>query len=150
MSDIYLSTRWNLPLLAVGQMQKEVTHNEALTLIDMLLAPIVEAVNVNSPPAAPGHGQCWLIGASPVGLWAGKAQHLACWTHGGWRYAAPKFGTNVTLSDGRVMRFDGDSWKLPPIVTAPQGGSVADSEARAAINGLIAALRSQGWLSGAS
>ena len=39
-----MTDRLLLPLLATAQAQKEVTHNEALTLVDLLLAPVVEAV----------------------------------------------------------------------------------------------------------
>lgn len=147
MSVLDHSARWSFPFLAVGQMQKEVTHNEALALIDMVIAPAVEAASVNVPPGAPGIGQGWLIGPNPSAGWAGQANKLACWTQGGWRYAQPPIGMAATLADGRVARFDGTIWQLPPTVAVPQGGAVVDSEARFAIDGLIAALKAQGWLS---
>jgi Protein of unknown function (DUF2793) len=146
MSELLQSARWKLPLLAVGQMQKEVTHNEALTLIDALIAPVVEASGVNDPPTAPLNGQCWLVGAAPTGAWTGAAQHLACWTSGGWRLIAPRAGKTARLATGTMVRFDGLAWLSPAHVAAPTGGTIIDSEARAAIAALIAEMRFQGLL----
>lgn len=42
MTDLSTTSRWQLPLLAVGQTQKEVTHNEALARVDALLVPAAE------------------------------------------------------------------------------------------------------------
>jgi Protein of unknown function (DUF2793) len=146
MSELLQSARWKLPLLAVGQMQKEVTHNEALTIVDALIAPVAQASGVNDPPASPLNGQCWLVGAAPTGAWTGAAQHLACWTSGGWRLIAPRAGQTVRLAAGAVARFDGSGWIGPADISAPTGGTIVDSEARAAIAALIVELRLQGVL----
>lgn len=146
MSELLESARWKLPLLAVGQIQKEVTHNEALALIDALIAPVVEAQGVNDPPASPLAGQCWLVGLAPTGAWVGAAGQLACWTGGGWRMVAPRAGMTVRLAAGTMLRFDGAAWAAPAAVPVPSGGAVIDSEARAAIAALIAQLQLQGWL----
>lgn len=69
--------RWLLPFTAVGQAQKEWTHNEALVLVDLLTHPCVEAVGVNAPPVAPALGQCWIVGDSPTGEWIGHVRALA-------------------------------------------------------------------------
>jgi len=39
MTDLPSTPRLALPLLAVAQAQKEVTHNEALALLDLLVQP---------------------------------------------------------------------------------------------------------------
>lgn len=146
MSELELTSRWQLPLLAVGQMQKEVTHNEALARIDALLIPTAENGPQNSPPAAPLEGQCWLVGAAPTAGWSGHAQEIACWTSGGWRWVTPRGGMTVRIADGRMARFAGGLWLLPPAMAVPTGGAVVDSEARSAISGIITALQAQGWL----
>ncbi|MFX4817188.1 DUF2793 domain-containing protein, partial [Acinetobacter baumannii] len=56
------TSRLALPLLAAGQAQKEMFHNEALALIDLALAAAVESVGLNTPPATPEDGQCWIVG----------------------------------------------------------------------------------------
>ena len=56
--------RHQLPYLAVGQAQKEITHNQALVRIDALLQPLVEA-ELSAPPASLAEsqaGKCWLVG----------------------------------------------------------------------------------------
>jgi Protein of unknown function (DUF2793) len=146
MSEMLQSARWQLPLLAVGQSQKEVTHNEALVLIDALIAPVAVASGVNDPPSAPITGQIWLAGTAPTGVWTGFAMHLACWTSGGWRMIAPRSGMTVRLESGSVMRFDGTAWLNPGQPVSPAGGAVVDIEARAAISVLIEALQAHGWL----
>ena len=61
------SARLGLPFLAAGQAQKEVTHNEALALIDAGLSPAAETIGVTAPPSAPALGQCWIVGGAPSG-----------------------------------------------------------------------------------
>ena len=70
------TTRHGLPLLQAGQAQKEVTHNEALVLLDLLAHPAVEGV-LATPPAAPTPGQGWIIGAGATGAWSGQDGALA-------------------------------------------------------------------------
>jgi Protein of unknown function (DUF2793) len=146
MSELSSTSRWQLPLLAVGQMQKDVTHNEALARIDALLCPLVESVPQNGPPSAPLAGQCWLIGPAPTGAWTGRPHQLACWTSGGWRCAEPRVGMTARLVDGRLAQFGGSQWILPPTVAAPIGGAIVDSEARTSIAAVIVALQEQGLL----
>ncbi|MBJ7501800.1 MAG: DUF2793 domain-containing protein [Sphingopyxis sp.] len=90
MTDMPTTPRLALPLLAVSQAQKEVTHNEALTLLDALLHAAVEAGPLAAPPASPVTGQCWLVDAVPTGAWAGNSHAIAIWTRrsrvdAGWR-----------------------------------------------------------------
>ena len=65
-----------LPMLEAGQAQKEVLHNEALQLLDALVAPAVEGPPLATPPPAPVVGSCYIVAASPTGDWAGRAHHF--------------------------------------------------------------------------
>lgn len=147
MTDMPTTPRLGLPLLAVAQAQKEITHNEALTLLDALVHPAVEAGPIADPPADPAEGQSWIVGPAATGAWAGQAAAIALWTAGGWRFAPPRAGMAVTrLSDGARLRFDGAFWAEPGTIPAPAGGSTIDSEARSAISALILHLAAQGLL----
>ena len=147
MSTMPATPRLALPLLAVAQAQKEVTHNEALTLIDALLHAAVEAGPVDAPPANPAEGQCWIVGTDPAGAWTGQEDAIAIYTGGGWRFAPPREGMRATrLADGVMLRFDGGLWAAPATIVAPSGGSTIDSEARSAISTLILHLAAQGLL----
>ncbi|WBO22085.1 DUF2793 domain-containing protein [Sphingomonas abietis] len=164
MSDA--TARFALPLLAAGQAQKELFHNEALARADLLLQPTVEAVALNDPPPAPIVGQCWIVGAAPSGAWAGQPQALAGWTEGGWRFVAPRDGMAIwSVADRLLACFDGTAWRIGDIAAGrltvagvqvvgrqqsaipdPAGGTVADSAARDAISAVLAALRSHGLI----
>ena len=141
MSDALTTARLALPLLAAGQAQKEITHNEALTLLDAALAPVVEGGMRDVPPVAPVVGQCWLVGASASGAWAGQSAALACWTSGGWRFVTLPQGASVVerVSGKRWLRA-ASSWFAAQLSTAPAGGAVIDAEARAAIAVLVTVL----------
>lgn len=147
MTDTLATPRFSLPLLALAQAQKEVTHNEALTMIDALIHAAVEDGPLNVPPPAPGEGQCWLVGVAASGAWAGKAGALALWSAGGWRFTAPRAGMRaVRLTDGAWLRFDGSAWIEPATIASPTGGTTVDSQARSAIFALILLLDAQGLL----
>jgi hypothetical protein len=145
MTDVPATPRLALPLLAPAQAQKEMFHNEALTLIDALVQPCVESGPIAAPPAAPEAGQCWLVANGANGAWSGRGGAIALWTAGGWRFAAPRAGMRVVrMSDGAILRFVDGTWVAPGSVAAPVGGSVVDVEARSAIAALISLLRAHG------
>jgi hypothetical protein len=160
------SARFGLPFLLPGQAQKEAYHNEALASIDATLHPSVEDKLRNDPPASPGEGESWIIVAAPTAAWATRATELATWTGGGWRFTAPVPGMMVwNQLSGWWVYWDGSAWSdgsLPATalrvggqqvvgerqatVPSPSGGTVIDAEARSAIDGLIATLKSHGLI----
>lgn len=112
------TARHRLPLLQAGQAQKEVTHNEALVLLDLLAHPAVEGVQA-APPASPPAGQCWIVGVGATGAWAGQDAALACQTSGGWRFLAAQAGMLVwNKASSAFVWFDGSQWRN-------EGGPVA-------------------------
>lgn len=163
------TNRWALPLLAAGQAQKEMTHNEALALLDLLAAPGVVAVGTVTPPASPVVGQCWVVGAAPTDAWSGRAGALAGWTGAGtgWRFISPREGLAVwSEADGCVATYAGGQWRIGtvaasevtiggqrvvgarrPGIAPPAGGAVTDAEARTAIGQILAALTAHGLIS---
>lgn len=160
------TARFALPWLQPGQAQKEMFHNEALTLVDLTTHPVVETVGTNTPPANPLPGQCWIVGSTPAGAWTGQAGRLAGWTAGGWRFVAPVTGMAVwSLADGVAARWTGAGWTVgtvaasrvevaglrvvgarQPAIAAPAGGATVDTAARGAISEILQALRSHGLI----
>ena len=158
--------RLALPFIMAGQAQKEITHNEAPTLLDMAVCASAESVGDNSPPSAPGVGQSWVIGTLPGGTWAGKANCLATWTENGWRFLQPFQALVVwVLGDSMFARWDGANWEMgivtanavqingeqvigtrQPSIARPSGGLAVDAEARAAIENILDALESHGLI----
>lgn len=138
--------RLNLPRIAAGQMQKEVTHNDALSLIDALVAPLVESVGQNVPPPAAAPGQAWVTGNAPTGAWTGQADRVAVMTEGGWRFAAiPARFEAVVASNGARWRRSAGGWTAPVALNDPAGGTTVDGECRTALSAVIAVLRAHGF-----
>ena len=52
-----------LPYILQSQSQKEVTHNDALNILDVLIQAVVQDVGLNTPPGSPTIGQCWVVGS---------------------------------------------------------------------------------------
>ena len=161
-----MSARLAMPLLVAGQAQKEVYHNEALTIVDIVLGGAVEDHLVADPPGSPLEGQCWIVAAAPTGDWAGRAGQVAGWTAGSWRFVLPRTGMAFWhIPEGCLVRYDGTAWQVGRVtgarllidgtqvigtqqaaITDPAGGATVDAQCRAALEQVLAALRSHGLI----
>lgn len=164
MSDA-TTPRLEMPFLVPGQAQKEMGHNEALTILDIAVQGSVVAVNQNSPPEDAVPGKCWIVGAAPEGAWIGHADALAGWTEGGWRFLMPVEGMRLWVDRiqgfalyssgiwtfgevyGRLL-VNGDQVIGPrgDLISEPEGGMTVDAEARAAIGAILEAMRGHGLI----
>lgn len=132
----------------------------------MLVAAAVEGAPQAAPPASPLVGNCYIVGVSPTGEWAGKAHHLAGYSSGGWRFVAPREGLSAYVkSSGLTVVYRSGAWVTGDLsglqlsiagvkvvgargvaIAAPAGGATVDTEARAAIGLILAALRAHGLI----
>jgi hypothetical protein len=154
--------RHRLPLIAAGQAQKEVTHNEALLAIDCRLHSAVETRALAEPPVAPEPGAMFIVAVGATAAWEGKTDMIASWDGFGWRFLPPTKGWIVWVADeAGFVAYDG-IWTTglpanglrvagrevlaaaPVSIAAPSGGSVVDDACRTAVLALITALRNQG------
>jgi hypothetical protein len=160
------SDRLALPLIAPGQAQKEMTHNEALARLDIMVQPVVQGVAPSAVPANPTLGQCWIVGVGATGAWAGRDGALAAWMAGGWRFVAPFEGmTAWSIADAMLAIRSGANWVIgqvnvqqirinnvplltvrQPAIATPSSGTVVDSESRVAISAILGALRTHGLI----
>jgi hypothetical protein len=158
--------RYQLPLLAAGQAQKEITHNEALVALDALLGLAVQSRGLAVPPASLVTGAAWLVADSASGAWAAQDGQIAVWTGGGWRFHTPVLGQCLyVLDEARMLVRAGTGWHeggwpvgalhvnglqvigaRRPAIANPAAGSVVDVEARTAIAALLDALRQHGLI----
>lgn len=162
-----VTSRLALPLLQPGQAQKEMFHNAALALLDLSVQAAAVAAAVDTPPADPGIGECWIVGAAPTGLWAGHAREIAGWTDAGWLFVRPCEGMQLWLGAAQgVARFADGEWRLGELqgklfvegiqvvgprseaIAEPVGGTTVDAQARIAIVSVLEALRAHGLIEG--
>ncbi|SOB81194.1 Protein of unknown function [Sphingomonas guangdongensis] len=155
------TARWALPMIVPGQAQKEMTHNEALARLDLMVAATVETAPLDTPPRAPVPGTCWIVGAAPTAAWSGQAHALAGWTSGGWRFVQPREGMQLWIRDeGHSLRFLDGAWAAEPLsggslaiagesilgprapaIAAPSGGMLIDEQCRATLLTIIEVLQ---------
>ena len=160
------TARFALPFILPGQAQKEAFHNEALTLLDAALHASVVGSPTDELPPDPAPGESWIVGPAATGAWAGRANDLATWTDGGWRFVAPVPGMTLwKLDSGYRLHWTGSAWSDGnwPVtaltiggqqvvgarletVPSPSGGTTIDVEARAAVDAVIVALRTHGLI----
>ena len=108
--------RLAMPFLSAGQAQKEISHNEALQTLDMLVAAAVEEPPRAVPPASPTVGTCYIVAAAPTGAWAGKQQCVAAYTSGGWRFIDPVEGMAAYVkSDSAWAAYRAGVWEIGSI-----------------------------------
>jgi hypothetical protein len=140
--------RYRLPLLAVSQAQKEITHNEALVMIDALLHRAVEAALPTAPAVTDDDiGKCWIINGLPTGAWANKADQIAYWIGGSWRFVIPHEGMAVWNKFTHCHSlYTSGQWTAAPVIANPTGGAVVDNEARAALAAILQYFRLIGIL----
>lgn len=158
------SRNWALPMLAAGQAQKEVTHNEALMAVDRLLHLVVVTRTLSAPPDTAATGDSYIIGDAPTGGWADNAAGLATFDGGGWLVTRPRTGCLAWVADeNQFVVFSDAGWSvggwpakglsvdgrtmlaaLPVEISAPASGVTVDIECRAALSALLVALVDQG------
>lgn len=142
--DVQATPRWDLPLLFVGQAQKELFVNEALNLLDSLIFLACEGERAAPPSVAADAGQCWIVASGAQEEWQGRDTMVAIRTDGGWRYVEPEAGMGVyDRGSGCFRRFIDGGWAVPVLPPMPSGGEVIDVEARAVLAQLSEILRTQ-------
>lgn len=85
------SPRHEFPYIVQSQSGKEVTHNEALNMLELLLQSAVTSVS-SAPSTAPTEGALYLISTAPSGDWSTRANYIAGRVSSSWVYCAPKEG----------------------------------------------------------
>lgn len=147
-----VTPRLCLSTLISGQAQKETSINEALHLLDAIVAAAVEEPARADPPATPLVGTSYIVADQATDEWSGHDGALAAFTPGGWRYVAATAGLTVLeKSTGSMLRYRGGEWEQilgarQPTIPDVTGGSTMDVESRATISAILGALRAHGLI----
>ncbi len=103
--------RLSLPYIVQSQAQKEVTHAEALNVLDALVQAAVETRTLSAPPANPIEGALYLVGVNPTGAWSGNGNTLAQWIGGAWAFRSVAEGFRLWLKDeDALIVWTGTAW----------------------------------------
>lgn len=106
-----ITPRLALPFIQTAQAQKEVTHNNALNALDALMRPVVQSMNVNTPPGSPTIGDCHIVGSAPTGAFVGHSNKIAYYSENGWLFYAPfKWLDIVNEADDTRYCYNGTAW----------------------------------------
>ncbi len=120
------TTNLKLPLLIPNQSQKEITHNEALIIIDNILQNGVIDKDLTTPPTEPNNNDIYIVGNNATGDWENKDKQIAFYDNG-WRFIEPREGFIFWVNDeDKLYTYNGTNWT--ETVAGSGGGSGDISE----------------------
>ena len=91
--------KFGLPYIATSQASPEITHNQALNMLQMLSGGVVSR-GLNAPPGGPAEGATYIVGTAPTGAWAGWANAIAGWFGGAWVFVPGVDGAGTPIPLG--------------------------------------------------
>lgn len=107
-----VTPRLSLPLLAAGQAQKHVTHNDALSRLDALIQLSVESRSQGAPPAEPEELSAFIVPAGGAGVFAGRENQIALFEDGSWSFLMPRPGWQAWVADeAEHQLWTGSAWR---------------------------------------
>lgn len=126
-----------LPYIAQGQAQKEVTHNDALNILDAVVQLSVKSRTVTAPPGSPAQGDRYIVPAGASGAWSGQTGKIAAYRDTAWAFFTPKSGWRALVeAEGRTLVYLNTAWQ-PYVVFSPNGAAIgmAVSEEEVTVSG---------------
>lgn len=93
-----------MPELSVSQASKEITHNQALAILDQISQATVVDKDLTAPPGSPANGSLYIVAAGATGAWTGQSGKLAFWltSVAAWTFITPTNGWSVWVTDESV------------------------------------------------
>lgn len=135
-----------ITLVEQGQSQKEVTVNEAITILDSVIGGGVIDKDLATPPGSPTEGDRYIVAATATGAWLGKEKHIAYYYNGGWRFINPGEGLMTWVNDEDLLYvYTGTAWSSTiggslSLATLAINGATADTTNRLALRSAAALL----------
>lgn len=114
-----------LPELIVGQAGKELTHNQALAVLDQLAQAVVVDKDLTAPPGSPANGSMYIVAAGATGAWSGQSGKLAYWltTVAAWTFITPEDGWSAWVTDESI-RYERKAGAWVVVATGGGGSSL--------------------------
>lgn len=112
--------RLGAPELTSGQAVPETTVNEQIRYIEAGAGHFIfKSRVVATPPGSPADGDCYLVAASPTGVWTGKAGNIAFYVSTAWEFITAIEGFTAWVNDENVfIGYDGAAWNA---LASPSG-----------------------------
>lgn len=91
-----------IPLIDSQQDQPDVTHNQAIVMLQALALGVIR--KTNNPPGSPQDGDNYIVGGAPTGAWGGKNHKIATYFDGVWLFipGVDSNGTNIPMDDNQI------------------------------------------------
>ena len=89
-----------IPYISSSQSQPEVTHNEALQMIQAMIAGGAIEIGATAEPGSPSEGDIYVLSASPTGTnWSGQGNKIAGYFNSQWVFVpgVDSDGTNIEM-----------------------------------------------------
>lgn len=100
-----------IPEIAENQASKYLTHNQAIRKLRILSQIAVKDKDLTAPPGSPADGDCYIVGGSATGAWAGHDGDLAFYSTSSWVFLDPVEGWLAYAQDeDDLYVFNGSSW----------------------------------------
>lgn len=102
-----------MPYIQPAQAQKHVTHNEALSLLDVIVQLAVLSADMNTPPTTAVEGDRYIVADGGQAAWAGHDHEIAVFVEASWQFvrAQPGWVAQV-IGSGAEIVFDGSVWGM--------------------------------------
>lgn len=121
------TTNLKLPLLIPNQSGKEITHNEALVIIDNILQNGVIDKDLTTPPENPNSNDIYIVSKNATGDWADKDKQIAFYDNG-WRFVEPREGFIFWVNDeDKLYTYNGSKW-VEAIASSGSGNTGGTSD----------------------
>jgi hypothetical protein len=129
-----------IPYIASKQGTPEVTHNDALNLLQMLVSGVADRA-LDTPPGSPAQGDTYILGSSPTGAWAGHANKLAGWFGTAWVFLPGNDSAGTPMAIGarheglavwvrdedRLYVWSGSAWLMQTAGQVQNGSATYDA-----------------------
>jgi hypothetical protein len=102
--------RLKLPYILQAQAQKEVTHNQALNILDVLVNTVALAIT-DTPPDKANEGDIYIVGDNPQGIFDGNANNLGQFSEGSWSFYEPvNYMEAMVIDKAQKFIFTDNQW----------------------------------------
>lgn len=105
-----VTTNLGMPELDQGQKNADITHNEALNILDLVVQAVVQDMTHTAPPTGV-EGEMYIPLATASGDWTGWENDLAGYVNGVWIRIVPQAGWIIyNLDTAKRMSWSGSAW----------------------------------------